>query len=636
MSIKQLLVALFVSSNFVVGNVFAQDIKSTHQTDKMIEAKRVIAKENRTYQAKDVDFYVNLKSNSTMLYSQNETVKKDLGLRTYHVLKEYKDEKGTIFYTLYDYKNQCIGNVKAEDTLKATNAWGRATSLAKPSYYSIKSSNYKIYSDQKWTSSVTAKNYSNQTVKVEEVYHHFNGDDYYVIIGSGDHILGYINAKALIASKNNWGVKVSDAKYLTVMNSNYKRYDNQGFHEVGTTANYQYKTIQSNGYYNHYNGNRYYSLFDKEAQWLGYTNGNAFKVSESEWGTKINETKYFTLTDGNYNFYTKRDFKAQKKSSEYINKTLKVSGYYAHFNGQIYYSVSDNAGNWIGYINKNAGKTQNNAWGTKINETKYFTLIDGDYNFYTKRDFSAKKASKPYTNMTLKSTGYYAHFNGQTYYSISDNHDHWLGYINKNAGKIANTAFGALQSLNTTSCAQKSDYDIYSDLKWTKKMKIKEILGNSVYTKGYYRHFNGNRYNCIYKQDGTFIGYVNADALANEINENGVYQYLVDIANDVVNKFGGYITSGYRPGSVNELGDPDDHSLRQAIDVAVNPSDPNVNTIYDKMRKYVVANYKHHLKYVIALNTWAYPAVNWLWVEYPYGSHMDHMHISGLSPNSFS
>lgn len=119
-----------------------------------------------------------------------------------------------------------------------------------------------------------------------------------------------------------------------------------------------------------------------------------------------------------------------------------------------------------------------------------------------------------------------------------------------------------------------------------------------------------------------------ANGLSDTIAANGVYQYLVNIAKDVMSKFGGQITSGYRPGSVNEIGQPDDHSKRLAIDI----SGVGYNT-YDKMKHYVVNKYRGRgLSYVIANNTWATKRSGYKFVHYPYGGHMDHIHISGEKP----
>lgn len=120
-----------------------------------------------------------------------------------------------------------------------------------------------------------------------------------------------------------------------------------------------------------------------------------------------------------------------------------------------------------------------------------------------------------------------------------------------------------------------------------------------------------------------------ANGLDDAIAANGVYKYLVDMAMDIISKFGGQITSGYRPGSRNETGALDDHSQRLAIDIA----GVGYGT-FEKMKHYAVDKYKNKgLKYVIANNTWSRKSVGWAWTQYPYGAHADHMHLSGEKPS---
>lgn len=110
---------------------------------------------------------------------------------------------------------------------------------------------------------------------------------------------------------------------------------------------------------------------------------------------------------------------------------------------------------------------------------------------------------------------------------------------------------------------------------------------------------------------------------------NGVFKYLVDIANKVVKKFNmAGITSGYRPG------DPNHHGKRQAIDVAY-PSGMNGSKKYVDPANWAFNNFKDEVGYVIALNRikdrtgdGGQGKTN-SWKHWPYGGHMDHLHISG-------
>lgn len=643
MKVKNALAMLLLSTALIgVSNSYAAETVDTSSDVASTDSQSSDSSQTEEtttpgYTVSDDDFYVTFKTQDVTVYKEN-AVKKARELetlygKTYHVKKTY-DDKGTLYYSLFNKDDEWVGCVKAEDATKVKNAWGLKWN--KETYMSVQNGNYKMYNNQSWNSPYTASKFKDKTVKATGYYNHFNGSTYYSLSDGRDQWLGYINQNAIKEVSSAWGDKFNKEEYVTVKNPNYSMYDSRNWNSPYKTDKFNGQTLRATGYYNHFNGSTYYSLSNNKDQWLGYVNADAVNKAGDDWGSRVTKEQYITVTNGNYNFYTARDFNKKKSAKDYQNTTLKSIGYYRHFNGSTYYSVQDNKGNWVGYINKNATKDSKDNWGAKINETKYMTLGSNNYKIYRNKAWKSTETAKAYGNETLKTTGYYRHFNGSTYYSLENNKGDWVGYINGDAGKMADNAWGAALPGGEVATVTNSNYSIYSDQNWSEKGKVSDYKGKSLAVKRRYHHFNGNYYAAVYTSKGDFIGYVNEKALRDVIASNGVYQYLMDIANDVVKKFGGYTTSGYRPGSFNELGEPDDHSRRLAIDIGVNPSDPNVNQIYDKMRKYIVANYKDKLKYVIALNTWAAPGWDWLWVDYPYGYHMDHIHISGLDPSQFS
>lgn len=117
---------------------------------------------------------------------------------------------------------------------------------------------------------------------------------------------------------------------------------------------------------------------------------------------------------------------------------------------------------------------------------------------------------------------------------------------------------------------------------------------------------------------GTFDGAMNA---------NNVYQYLVDIAQKVMSKFGGLtITSGYRPG------DPYWHGKHQALDISGYPyGSPRyteaANWAFEKFPKqiaYVITNGKVRDRVGMSGQ-----AATGQWVPWPDGDHYDHIHLNG-------
>ncbi|MGX7125651.1 phage tail tape measure protein [Enterococcus viikkiensis] len=111
------------------------------------------------------------------------------------------------------------------------------------------------------------------------------------------------------------------------------------------------------------------------------------------------------------------------------------------------------------------------------------------------------------------------------------------------------------------------------------------------------------------------------------MNANNVYQYLVDIAQKVMSKFGGLtITSGYRPG------DPYWHGKHQALDISGYPyGSPRyteaANWAFEKFPKqiaYVITNGRVRDRVGISGT-----GVHDGWTSWPDGDHYDHIHLNG-------
>lgn len=113
------------------------------------------------------------------------------------------------------------------------------------------------------------------------------------------------------------------------------------------------------------------------------------------------------------------------------------------------------------------------------------------------------------------------------------------------------------------------------------------------------------------------------------VNANGVYQYLVDIAQRVMAKFPGLtVTSGYRPG------DRYYHGKRQAIDLAY----PGVSgdSRYTAAANYAFEKFPSKIAYVITngrvrdRSGMSGTGASGQWIAWPDGDHFDHIHLNGL------
>ena len=70
---------------------------------------------------------------------------------------------------------------------------------------------------------------------------------------------------------------------------------------------------------------------------------------------------------------------------------------------------------------------------------------------------------------TVKATGKYSHVNGATYYSLYDNKNKWLGYINAAGVKTTSNAQGAYQAYGKYVTLTKKNYTIWGNFNWSSK-----------------------------------------------------------------------------------------------------------------------------------------------------------------------
>lgn len=113
------------------------------------------------------------------------------------------------------------------------------------------------------------------------------------------------------------------------------------------------------------------------------------------------------------------------------------------------------------------------------------------------------------------------------------------------------------------------------------------------------------------------------------LNGNGVYQYLVDVAQKVMSKFPGMtITSGYRPGDAYY------HGKHQAIDIAL-PGVTGGSPIYTQAANYAFEKFPSKIAYVITNGKvrdrmgLSGTGASGSWANWPDGDHFDHVHLNG-------
>lgn len=155
-------------------------------------------------------------------------------------------------------------------------------------------------------------------------------------------------------------------------------------------------------------------------------------------GPWIRENKRVTVNNKDAQMYNGFNWSVRQKGADVGRRQFNVTGKYEHANGQTYYSLYNDNGEWNGYINKNytseVSKANFNLYtkseGQWHRENKRVMIHAKDCNIYS--DFKWKEWKKGIDTacQIFKVTGKYYHQNGFTYYSLYDDKGKWCGYIN--------------------------------------------------------------------------------------------------------------------------------------------------------------------------------------------------------------
>ena len=227
----------------------------------------------------------------------------------------------------------------------------------------------------------------------------------------------------------------SQSGYITIEKPNYSFWRSFAFSKSVNAKGYNHKTLIVNGKYFHDNGSTYYSVYKENGQWVGYVNSNAGSISKGKQGKWLKNGNYYQINTSNYNLWRSFGFTSNTKTTNLHNRTFKANGQYNHLNGQTYYSLYDNSGKWLGYINSHGVKPAKNAQGNWLKNGNYYQITNTSYNFWRSFNFSNSVHTKNIANQSFMAEGQYSHFNGQTYYTMYDVNHNWLGYINAHAVK---------------------------------------------------------------------------------------------------------------------------------------------------------------------------------------------------------
>lgn len=222
------------------------------------------------------------------------------------------------------------------------------------------------------------------------------------------------------------------------------------------------------------------------------------------------QAQYVTLTSS-YPVWTSTSLTQQVATSSVAHHTYLVAGtYQSAKTGSTYYVLNNAAGETIGYINSKGAKLTTASQGSWQSASGYATLTQSNAVVYT--NFAgATRSTTGLVGKTYHITGLYETFAGNVYYSLYDQNNKWIGYMLSGQFAQSSQPQGVWQAYNATAKVTKS-YPIWANFKWQESAKSNWFTTLTI--KGKYSHANGSTYYSVYAPSGSWLGYLNANAVS--------------------------------------------------------------------------------------------------------------------------
>lgn len=451
--------------------------------------------------------------------------------KTFNVKEWYHHFNGKKYFALYDNSGIFKGFVEEETLKKAINPGGIWRSSNQ--YITVTKNNWTIWKDFNFKSGNSTKSLYQRTYKVTGYYNHLNGSKYLSLYDNSGIWQGYLNADGVEIVKNPGGKWYGTNQYITITKNNWTIWKDFNFKNGDSTKSLYQRTYRVTGWYRHFNGTKYLSVYDNKGKWLGYLNEGGAQVVGNPGGKWNSTNQYITVTKNNWTIWKDFNFKNGSSTKSLYQRTYRVTGWYRHFNGAKYLSVYDNKGKWLGYLNEGGAQGANNPGGKWNSTNQYVTVSKNNWTIWKDFNFKNGSSTKNLYTKTYRVTGWYRHFNGTKYLSLYDNNGRWQGYLNEGGAAKANGAQGTGFSMNKSVLVIKSGYSIWNNFSWKEKNRTNSLINKTYQVKWYYKHMNGSTYYSLYESNGKWFGYVNSGAVR---ERRGVSHYLGNTRQQVLNE----------------------------------------------------------------------------------------------------
>lgn len=442
--------------------------------------------------------------------------------QVYQIKEKIDSPTEKIYYGLENYKGQFLGYVS--ETAVSISEKPVGVLKEEEQYVSINSKKDVILADLDYSEGKSTSEYYGKVFRSEGVIETFDGKRYLLLKDNKEKIIGYVNENAIKSSPGGQGFYQSYGDFVTIISGNYDIWQNFNWEKRNHSSDYKGQTLQARGYYEHFNGSRYLSLYDSKGKWVGYIDEAGTKVANNRGGVYQSYGKYVKIKSKNYDIWQDFNWKKRSHSSKYYGQTLQARGYYHHFNGARYLSLYDTKGKWVGYINE-TGTELTNPQGKHHSYGKYVSIKSKNYDIWQNFDWKKRNHSSDYYGQSLQARGYYDHFNGSRYLSLYDSKGKWVGYINETGTQLSNNGVSSVhQRYGKYVTIKTKNVGIWQNFNWKQRANSTSYYGKPLEARGYYVHFNGKKYFSLYDNKGKWIGYINEDNVETNNSNVGFYQ----------------------------------------------------------------------------------------------------------------
>ncbi|MDU5335231.1 hypothetical protein [Enterococcus sp.] len=451
--------------------------------------------------------------------------------KTFSVKEWYYHFNGKKYYALYDNGGIFRGFVEEGTIKKASSSGGIWRSMNQ--HITITKNNWAIWKDFNFKNGNSTKGLYQRTYKVTGYYNHLNGSKYLSVYDSKGIWQGYLNSEGAEVVQTLGGKWYGTNQYITITKNNWTIWKDFNFKNGSSTKSLFQRTYRVTGWYRHYNGIKYLSVYDNKGKWLGYLNEGGAQTVNNPGGKWNGVNQYISVTKNNWTIWKDFNFKNGSSTKNLYQRTYRITGWYRHYNGTKYLSVYDNKGKWMGYLNEDGAQTANNPGGKWNSTNQYVTVNKNNWSIWKDFNFQNGSSTKNLHTKTYQVTGWYRHFNGTKYLSLYDNKGKWQGYLNEGGAAKAGGAQGTGFSMNKSVLVIKSGYSIWNNFSWKEKTRTNSLINKTYQVKWYYKHMNGSTYYSLYDANGKWFGYVNSGAVR---ERRGVSHYLGNTRQKVLNE----------------------------------------------------------------------------------------------------